>query len=74
MLSKTKGEEVLGFVEHNLSIPFILLFGLILKGMQEKFSLGNEIILTRGCDAQDSQVPQLLPKLLSTKQSECSEL
>lgn len=37
-LSRTKGEEVLGFFEHNLSTLFLLLLGLVLKGMQEKFS------------------------------------
>lgn len=40
---------------------------------REKFSLGNETLLTRGCDTQDSQVPQLLPKLLPTEWRELSE-
>lgn len=44
------------------------------KGMQGKFSLGKETVLTRGCDAQDPQVPQLLPKLLPAEWSEYSEL
>lgn len=57
----------------NLSPPFLLL-GLVLQGVQEKFSLEKEAILTRGCDAQNSQVAQLLPKLLPTEWSECREL
>lgn len=66
-LPRTKGEKVLGFFEHNLPTLFLLLLVLVLKGMQEKFSLGNETVLTRDCDAQDSQVPQLFPKLLPTE-------
>lgn len=63
-----------GFSEYDLSPPFLLLLGMVLKGMQDKFSVGKETILTRGCDTQDPQVPQLLPKLLPTEWSEYSGL
>lgn len=49
---------------------FPVSFGNGLKGMQEKFSLGKEAILTRGGNTQDPQVSQLLPKLLPTEKSE----
>lgn len=62
--------ESAGFFEHKLSPPFLFLLEMVLKGMQEKFSLGKETILTRGGNTQDPQVSQLLPKLLPTEKSE----
>ena len=53
-----------------LSKTFPLLsffFQKCVKGHAKKSSIGKETTLTRGCDAQDSQVPQLLPKLLPTE-------
>lgn len=75
---------VLGFFEHNPPFLFVeqsfhslpASFSSGVKGHarhREKFSLGNETILTRGRDTQDSQVPQLLPKLLPTERGEHSE-
>lgn len=47
--------------------PYPLAFAPVLA--KERVSVGREAILTRGCDAQYSQAPQLLPELLSREQS-----
>lgn len=50
--------------------PYPLAFARVLA--KERVSVGREAILTRGCDAQYSQAPQLLPELLSREQSGAS--